>query len=218
MNKYAKKAEKENFLSGTADTTLPTKQRLGKAAAQTGIMLLAGLGGGFVGAGTGRWSLLTGLLVAGTGQFTGTPAVTAFGLGMATSNVFSPDAQTVSGTDDKEKKKPMVMAKERMKTYAQGLKQKLFLDKILAPKKKEETKSTTETTTTTTETTDTGTAGMGEVTYMKYPLNAENMDMTEMERYEKELEKSAQKYMQENETFAPVSGTDIAMMEEERLY
>lgn len=210
MNKYEKKARRQSYLSGTADKTLPTKERLGKAAAQTGIMLLAGLGGGFVGAGTGRWSLLTGLLVAGAGQYTATPAVTAFGLGMATSNVFGAD-QSVNGTD--EKKKPMVAAKERMKNYAMGLKQKLFLDKILAPKKKEEEKKSTTTEVTTTEET---TSGMGEVTYMKYPLNAENMDMREMERYEKELEKSAQKYMEENSS---VSGTESSSMtEQERIY
>jgi len=214
MNKYEKKADKENYLSGTADASLPTKQRLGKAAAQTGIMLLAGLGGGFVGAGTGRWSLLTGLVVAGAGQFTGTPAVTAFGLGMATSNVFSPETQTVSGTDDAEKKKPMTGAKERMKNYAQGLKQKLFIDKILAPKKKETTeKSTTETTTTET------TNAVAGVTYLRYPSGADKVDLQEMERFEKELEKSAQKYMQESDS-PTVSGTEsgTGMMEEERIY
>lgn len=215
MNKYEKKADKENYLSGTADASLPTKQRIGKAAAQTGIMLLAGLGGGFVGAGTGRWSLLTGLLVAGTGQFTGTPAVTAFGLGMATSNVFSTDAQTVSGTDEKETKKPMVAAKERMKNYAQGLKQKLFLDKILAPKKKETTEKTTTTATTETATGE-NTNTVGEVTYLRYPSGADKVDLQEMERFEKELEKSAQKYMQESESTS-VSGTS-GMMEEEPIY
>ena len=212
MNKYEKKARKESFLSGADDKTLPTKERLGKTVASTGIMLITGLAGGFVGAGTGRWSLLTGLLVAGTGQFTGTPAVTAFGLGMATSNVFGTSADTVSGTDDK--KKPMMeAAKERIKNYAQGIKQKLFLDKILTSKKKDTAEKTTTTETEKTETAN----GVGEVKVFKYPVaQPDKVDLAEMERFEKELEKSAEKYMQNSESSPTTfTGTDD---KEDRIY
>ncbi|MFZ5553559.1 MAG: hypothetical protein ACOZCO_10610 [Bacteroidota bacterium] len=210
MNKYEKKAQKESYLAGRDTANLTTKQRIGKAAANTGLMLLAGLGGGFVGAGTGRWSLLTGLLVAGTGQFTGTPAVTAFGLGMATSNVFSPSVESVNGTEGNGKTK-MEAAKERIKNYASGIKQKLFLDKILTSKKKDT--ATKETTTTTSE----STSGMGEVKVFRYP-QADKKDLSQMEKFEKELQKAAENYVQEQSAETPATPMTGMDETEQRIY
>ena len=205
MNNYEKKARKNGILSGADITKLPMKERLGKTAASTGLLLLSGLGGGFVGAATGRWSLLAGLLMAGTGQFISTPAVTAFGLGMATSNVFGSSSQPVSGTDDKKSKKEAI--KERLKNYGQGLKQKLFLDKILMSKKKE----TTSTETTKEETT----SGMGEVKYFTHP-GADNTDANELDKYVNALQKEAENYVAENPA---VTGTDEDLGEtEQRIY
>ena len=184
MNKYEKQARKRSFLNGASDKTLPMKQRVGKTAGSTAILLVSGLGGGFIGAATGRWSLLIGGLMAGTGQFTGTPALTAFGLGMATSNIVS-GGTTINGPEGE--KKGLEKMKDRMKNYGQSLKEKLFLDKLTSKKK-----DTTSTETTTT------TNGVGEVKYFNYPANADELDLSELERYERELQKSADKYKQEN--------------------
>lgn len=187
------------ILNGADIKDLPKKERLAKTFTSTSVLVLSGLGGGFIGAATGRWSLLTGILVAGAGQFTGVHAATAFGLGMATSNIVSGGAP-VSGTDDK---KGMALVKERLKNYGQGLKQKLFLDKLKSKKKD----------TTTTETTTTTTNGVGEVKYFNYPAKADDIDLSEMEKYEKELEKSAQNYKQENPSNDNVNGLDADLMD-----
>lgn len=231
-NSYEKKAKKKAILSGTpgtaSDKKLPMKERAKKTIIPTLVNTASAIGGGFAGAAMGRLSFLTGLVVTGAGEIMGSPAVASFGLGMAVSNVYSMTT-AVNGTEPTSK---IEAAKERMKHYGKGIMQKLYLDKLIK-KKESEQKTTTEQTTTTTAntntTTNTVTNGMGEVQYFKYPLSdkPDQMDLSELERFEKEIQQSAENFAQENKS---VQGTEedfhqeinkenlIGLDEEEKIY
>jgi hypothetical protein len=229
-NSYEKKAKKKAILSGTpgtaSDKKLPMKERAKKTIIPTLVNTASAIGGGFAGAAMGRLSFLTGLVVTGAGEIMGSPAVASFGLGMAVSNVYSMTT-AVNGTEPTSK---IEAAKERMKHYGKGIMQKLYLDKLIK-KKEAEQKTTTEQTTTTTSntTTNTGTNGMGEVQYFKYPLSdkPDQMDLSELERFEKEIQQSAENFAEGNNS---VQGTEenfhqeinkenlIGLDEEEKIY
>lgn len=207
-NSYEKKAKKKAILSGTpgtaSDKKLPMKERAKKTIIPTLVNTASAIGGGFAGAAMGRLSFLTGLVVTGAGEIMGSPAVASFGLGMAVSNVYS----MTTAMEGTEKPSKIEAAKERIKHYGKGIMQKLYLDKLIK-KKESEQKTTTEQTTTTTAntTTNTGTSGMGEVQYFKYPLSdkPDQMDLKELERFEKEIQQSAETFAQENNS---VQGTE----------
>ncbi|HLP13214.1 MAG TPA: hypothetical protein VK177_14855 [Flavobacteriales bacterium] len=233
-NSYEKKAKKKAILSGTpgtaSDKKLPMKERAKKTIIPTLVNTASAIGGGFAGAAMGRLSFLTGLVVTGAGEIMGSPAVASFGLGMAVSNVYSMTT-AVNGTEPTSK---MEAAKERMKHYGKGIMQKLYLDKLIKKKESEQKTTTAQTSTTTTTantntTTNTGTSGMGEVQYFKYPLSEkpDQMDLSELERFEKEIQESAENFAQENKS---VQGTEenfhqeinkenlIGLDEEEKIY
>lgn len=229
-NSYEKKAKKKAILSGTpgtaSDKKLPMKERAKKTIIPTLVNTASAIGGGFAGAAMGRLSFLTGLVVTGAGEIMGSPAVASFGLGMAVSNVYSMTT-AVNGTEPPSK---IEAAKERMKHYGKGIMQKLYLDKLIK-KKESEQKTTTEQTATTTSntTTNTGSSGMGEVQYFKYPLSdkPDQMDLSELERFEKEIQQSAENFAEGNKS---VQGTEenfhqeinkenlIGLDEEEKIY
>jgi hypothetical protein len=205
-NSYEKNAKKKAILSGTlgsaSDKTLPMKERAKKSIIPALVNTASAIGGGFAGAAMGRLSFLTGLVVTGAGEIMGSPAVASFGLGMAVSNVYS----MTTAMEGTEKPSKIDAAKERMKHYGKGIMEKLYLDKLIK-KKDAETKTTTTQTTTTTNTTNSqGTNGMGEVQYFKYPLSEkpDQLDLSELERFEKEIEKSAESFAQEKS----VQGTE----------
>lgn len=206
-NSYEKKAKKKAILSGTpgtaSDKKLPMKERAKKTIIPTLVNTASAIGGGFAGAAMGRLSFLTGLVVTGAGEIMGSPAVASFGLGMAVSNVYSMTT-AVNGTEPPSK---IEAAKERMKHYGKGIMQKLYLDKLIKKKETEQKTTTAQTTTTTTTNTNTGTNGMGEVQYFKYPLSEkpDQMDLSELERFEKEIQESAENFAQENKS---VQGTE----------
>ena len=206
-NTYANNAKKNAILSGTlgtaSDKTLPMKDRAKKSIIPALVNTASAIGGGFAGAAMGRLSFLTGLVVTGAGEIMGSPAVASFGLGMAVSNVYSMTT-AVNGTDTPSK---IEAAKERMKHYGKGIMEKLYLDKLIK-KKEADSKTTTQTTTTTTNTTtNQETSGMGEVQYFKYPLSEkpDQLDLSELERFEKEIQDSAENFVQENPS---VQGTE----------
>lgn len=212
-NSYEKNAKKKAILSGTpgtaSDKSLPIKERAKKTIVPTLVNTASALGGGFAGAAMGRLSFLTGILLTGVGEFSGNPYVTSFGLGMAVSNV----SAMTSGVNGTEPKSKFEAAKERMKHYGKGIMEKLYLDKLIAKKETQQTNTSTQTTTTTQTNTQT-TNGMGEVQYFKYPLTdkPDQLDLSELEKYEKELQNSAEKFAQENEK--PVQGTEQTMRQE----
>ncbi len=228
-NSYEKKAKKKAILSGTpgtaSDKTLSMKERAKKTIIPALVNTASAIGGGFAGAAMGRLSFLTGLVVTGAGEIMGSPAVASFGLGMAVSNVYSMTTAAVNGTDKPSK---IEAAKERMKHYGKGIMEKLYLDKLIK-KKEADPKTTTQTTTTTNTTTNQGTSGMGEVQYFKYPLSEkpDQMDLSELERFEKEIQTSGENFAQEK---GSVQGTEnnfhqeinketlIGIEDEEKIY
>jgi hypothetical protein len=212
MNTYEIKADKDknsqwlNALENTAsDRKLPMKDRIKKGAGSAAIKLVAGIGGGFAGAAMGRWSVLGGILATGTGEIIGSPEMTSFGVGMMASNLIPTD-QSVNGTEDKS---GFQKVKDRMKTYGKGIMHKFFMDKMV---RKESTSSSTTSTTT-----DTSTSGFGNVTVYNYPKSkTTEMDLSEIEKYEEELRRSAESFSQESGESFSGADNDITGLEKKR--
>lgn len=208
----------QNIENTASDRKLPMGKRVKKGAGSAAIKLVAGISGGFAGAAMGRWSILGGILATGTGEVIGSPELTSFGVGMMASNLIP--AEGLGATE--EKKSGFAKMKDRMKTYGKGIMQKFYLDKVI--KKKPTTATTTQTATTTANTTTTQsetTSGIGEVQYFKYPQSEpDEMDLRELEKYENEIKKSAETFVQENETSAEkLSGVDENLLgDEDRIY
>lgn len=180
-NSYEKKAQKKQLLDGVASEK--AKGDLKKTALDTGRDLLIGaIGGGLAGAVLGRSSFLVGIAVTGVGHYIGSDGAAAFGVGMMASGGYQAVAGAMNGTE----KEGFEGVKERMAAFKEEFKRKLFLDKIIKSKKKEEEKS------------EEGTNGMGEVQYFTYPngkeLEGANDHLNVLDRIEKQVEESAKKY------------------------
>jgi len=190
-NSYEKKALKKEVLDGVAADH--SKGSIKHSALETGRDILVGaIGGGLAGAVLGRSSFLVGVAVTGVGHFMGSGGTAAFGVGMMASGGYQAVAGAMNGTE----KEGFEGVKERMSAFKEEFKRKLFLDKIIKSKKKEEEKS------------DEGTNGMGEVQYFTYPNAKElegtnDLDMSALDRIEKKVAESAQKF----EAKQSVSGT-----------
>lgn len=191
-NSYEKKAQKKQLLDGVAQDN--AKGSLKHTALETGRdILLGAVGGGLAGAVLGRSSFLVGVAVTGVGHYMGSNGAAAFGVGMMASGGYQAVAGAMNGTQ----KEGIEGMKERMLAFKEEFKRKLFLDKIIKSKKKEDEKS------------DEGTNGMGEVQYFTYPNSKElegagdTLDMSALDRIERQVAESAQKF----EAKQSVSGT-----------
>ena len=181
-NSYELKAQKKQLLEGVSQDN--TKGDIKKTALETGRDILIGaVGGGLAGAMLGRSSFLVGVAVTGLGHFMGSGGASAFGVGMMASGGYQAVAGAVNGVE----KKGVEGVKERMIAFKEEFKRKLFLDKIIKSKKKEEDKEQT-------------TNGMGEVQYFTYPNAKElegandSLDMSALDRIEKQVEASAKAF------------------------
>lgn len=218
MNSYEKDAKRketsmwlQNIEDSASDRKLPMGKRLKKGAGQAALKLITGLAGGFTGAAIGRWSVLGGILATGTGEVIGSPELTSFGVGMMASNLM-PATETVNGPEE-EKKSAVAKAKDRVKSYGKGILQKFWLDKVI--KKKEDSSTEKKT-----ETTSTEQKPMGEVTYYTHPQSeADQMDLSELEKYEEKIKESASDFekSQETTTQPEMKGTVEVEQIEERL-
>lgn len=187
-NSYQMKAQKKQLLEGVAQQNV--KGDASKSAIKTGQDILAGIAGAFAGASMGRTSLLVGMAVTGAGHFLGSGAAASFGVGMMASGGYQAVAGAMSGTE----KEGFEGVKERMAAFKEEFKRKLFLDKIIRSKKKEE-KSEVQ-----------GTNGIGEVQYFTYP-NGKELEgpadhLNTLDRIEKQVAESAIAF----EARQPVSG------------
>jgi hypothetical protein len=131
------------------------------------------IGGGLAGAAIGKPSLLTGIGTSLIGHYVGVPLMTSFGFGMMASGTYQMATGSVNGVSGLEG------VKERVQLFKESLKQRLYLDKIIKPKKKE----------------DEGANGMGSVQYFKYP-NTENkeLDMGSLDNIEREIARLGEQY------------------------
>ncbi len=220
MNSYEKEAKRkktsmwlQNIEDSASDRKLPIGQRLKKGVGQAALRLVTGLAGGFTGAAIGRWSVLGGILATGTGEVIGSPELTSFGVGMMASNLV-PSEESVSGPEE-EKKSAVAKAKDRAKAYGKGILKKFWLDKLIKKEEDSTQKKTEAPSTTTPEE-----KPMGEVTYYTHPQSeADQMDLSELEKYEDKLKESAEEFEKKQESVSEpqMKGTVEVEQIEERL-
>ncbi len=171
-NKKSSKKNQSNVMALTQP--LETKGNGKNTAIETLKDIAVGvIGGGLAGAAIGKPSLLTGIGTSLVGHYAGVPLMTSFGFGMMASGTYQLATGSVNGLSG------MNGVKERMKLFGDSLKQRLYLDKIIKPKKKE----------------DEGANGMGSVQYFKYP-NTENkeLDMGSLDNIEREIARLGEQY------------------------
>lgn len=181
-NSYEKKAQKKQLLEGVAQDN--AKGSLKHTALETGRdILLGAVGGGLAGAVLGRSSFLVGIAITGVGHYMGSNGAASFGVGMMASGGYQAVAGAMNGTE----KEGFEGVKERMSAFKDEFKRKLFLDKIIKSKKKEEEKSSEE-----------GTNGMGDVQYFTYPNSKELEGAADhfetLDRIEKQVAASAKAF------------------------
>jgi hypothetical protein len=201
-NHYKRKAKKEKLkggLSGTADQTA-MKESLVDTAKNTPIDIGAAIGGGFVGSAIGKPSLVTGAVVSGLSHFfknklgdSLSRIGSSFGVGIMAGG-FAKSSEAVSGTDDKKTKGDA--AKERMKSYGEDLKQRLYLDKLPSTKKADSKKGDekkTDEKKATTEKDETKPVNGTENFYYPEtePRLKSDVDLSALEDFQEELQESA---------------------------
>jgi hypothetical protein len=175
-NSYQKKAQKKQLLDGVAAEH--AKGDIKKSALETGRDILVGV----------------------IGHYMGSNGAAAFGVGMMASGGYQAVAGAMNGTE----KEGFEGVKERMSAFKEEFKRKLFLDKIIKSKKKEEEKS------------EEGTNGMGEVQYFTYP-NGKELEgaadhLNVLDRIEKQVEESAKKFEAKQSVSGGMNG-EIGMMD-----
>ncbi|HTA27890.1 MAG TPA: hypothetical protein VK809_08880 [Bacteroidia bacterium] len=196
-NQYKKKAKKKHLLGETTATSHHDKTMKESAldtAKNTPIDIGAAIGGGFVGSAIGKPSLVTGAIISGLSHFfknklgSMSRIGSMFGVGIMAGG-FAKSSGGVSGTDDK--KKSGEAAKERMKSYGEDLKQRLYLDKIPSTKKTEDKK--TENKKSSTEKEETKPVNGTENFYYPEtePRSKNEMDLSALEEFQEELQVSA---------------------------
>jgi hypothetical protein len=140
------------------------------------------VGGGLAGAAIGKPSLAVGFATSLTGNFLKQPLLTTLGMGMMASGGYQ-IGTGLKGTDGLDG------AKDRMKSFGQNLKQRLYLDKIIKPKS--------------------GTDGVGEVQYFKYPQK--EIDMGSLDNLEQQIAESSERFQASRQIAGAeddVSGTE----------
>lgn len=187
-NKYSKAARRKGFLNG-----LTAKMPTAGNAKNSGIELLKDLGMGVVGAGVGvamgKPSLLIGIGVTFLGHYTGSSLVSSAGIGMIASGGTKVVSDAVSGVEGMD---GMEQVKTRLKAFGNNLKERLYLDKIIKAKPKEE-----------------GTSGLGRVRYFKYPqAEVKELDMSGLDSIERDLEASAASYQRQMSGTNGIEGYD----------
>lgn len=192
-NQYFEKRKREALMGTASAHEVETKGDFKKTAAYTGRDILFGaIGGSLAGAVVGRSSLLVGIAVTGAGHYFGSPSAAMFGVGMMASGGY----QTVSAAMNGTGKEGIEGIKERFGNFKENLKRQLFLDKIMTKKKEKENSGD-----------DESTNGMGRVQYFKHP-SAKELDFTEANRIEQQIEESGKKFAQMNGMSDDFSGTE----------
>jgi hypothetical protein len=162
-NKYAKKAERAQFLSSS--NGLGTKGNVKNTLIETGKDLLVGvIAGGLAGSAIGKPSLAIGIGVTAFGHFRDSRLLSLFGIGLMAANGFQ--SSTVNGPDD-----GMEGIKDRVMAFKDSFSQKLYLDKIIKKK------------------TATAVAGIGELQYFNYAN--EVAGLAALSEVESQIENSA---------------------------
>lgn len=173
---------------------LDTKGDAKNSAIETVKDLVAGVvGGGLAGAAIGKPSLLVGFGTSLIGHYIGIPMATSFGLGMMASGGYQiATVNGLSGIDG---------IKERVKSFGENFKQRLYIDKLMKPKKSGA---------------EDGANGMGNIKYFKYPkTETQELDMGSLENIEQEIARLGEQY--ESKQMSG-SNDDMAGIGDEKIY
>jgi hypothetical protein len=152
---------------------LETKGNAGNSLKETGKSLIVGALGAGLGVAIGRPSLLVGLATAFTGHYFKNNRITSLGIGMMASGGYAV-GQGLKGADVGG----LEGVKERLKTFGENIKERLYIDKFIKPK---------------TNATDDGTAGLGDVQYFKYPGGSE-LNMGSLDDIENEITRKSEEF------------------------
>jgi hypothetical protein len=192
-NSLERAAQKKSLL-GEITADLETKGDLKNTGIETLKDVVIGVvAGGVAGSAIGRASLLIGAAVTGLGHYYKIRLASVFGVGMMAANGFQQTPTQLKGTPKEGLEGALEGAKERVMNFKDSFSEKLYLDKIIKPK--EEKKE------------DTTTKGVGEVQYFTYPENKElgestatELDLTALDRLEKQVVKSGDEFSKKQET------------------
>lgn len=163
--KSAKENSQSNSLIGLTDAA---KNSYMDTAKEGGLMLLAAIAAGGAGAAIGKHSLIAGIPLTLVGIHRKNKYLIAAGLGLTLSNGFQKPGQSSStqGVDGFDLKVLAQEAKDRVGTFFENFKEKLYL----APAQ--------------------GTAGLGEdeqVTYFVNPHSSKELDMSAIDRVQEQI-------------------------------
>lgn len=226
-----KKHHKKNqslFGLGEISQPLSTKGDLKNTAIETTKDALVGaLGGGVVGAAIGRASLVIGALITGISHYYKNNLGKVFGIGVMASGGFTKSDSSVSGTDSSSATTDFVeQAKERVMSFGEEFKQKLFLDK-LNPKsntqaaKQSAKKSSSKQVTaksktqaaTDTESEDESDKQVGEIQHFVYPIQHKTamsqVNLSDLDEIESGLHQSAAEYQGNNTGTEGLGDTEL---------
>jgi hypothetical protein len=196
-NSYQKKAQKKEGVAAEH-----AKGDIKKSALETGRDVLIGaIGGGLAGAVLGRSSFLVGIAVTGVGHYMGSGGASAFGVGMMASGGYQAVSGAMSGTEKAGFGGVKERAVGRFKAFTSDIKHKLFLDKIMPDKMKEQDKSSDQTTN-----------GVGEVQYFTYPngkeLQGANEHIDALNEIERQVAASARAFKEKQAVSGKLNGED----------
>lgn len=190
-----KKSEKHSKLLKLTKR-METKGKVGASALETLKDFAVGaVGGGLAGAAIGKPSLLAGIGTSLIGHYIQVPMVTNFGLGMMASGSYQIGSGVVSGVNGVDG------LKERVKSFGENLKQRLYIDKFIKPKTDDKGE---------------GTNGMGNVQYFKYPKSEnQELEMGSLDTIEQEIARLGEQYERKQ-----MAGTydDMAGIEDDKIY
>ena len=155
---------------------LDAKGSIKNTAVETGITLAVGALGAAAGWVIGRPSLLIGIGASILGHYTNQPRIKSLAIGL----IASGGSEVLSKGVSSENVNGLEGAKDRLRAFAENLKHRLYLDKIIKPKASEATN------------------GVGAVNYFKYP-NTE-LDMGSLNDLENQIAGSADQYEQQAQT------------------
>ncbi|MBA2611317.1 MAG: hypothetical protein H0U95_05045 [Bacteroidetes bacterium] len=173
-----------------------TKGKIGASLLETTKDLVAGaVVGGAAGGAIGKPSLLVGIGTTLVGHYVNVPMVTNLGLGMMASGSYQIGSDLMNGVSG------VNGMKERLKTFGENLKSRLYLDKLIKSKKT---------------TTNDGTNGMGNVQYFNYPNDqTQELDMGSLDNIEQEIARLGEHY--ERKQMSGMSD-DVAGIDDDKIY
>lgn len=168
-NRTKRKVKKNNSLFGVP---VSAKNNYMDTAKEGGLILLSAIAAGGAGAALGKHSLIAGIPLTLVGIHKKNKYLIAAGLGLTLSNGFQRPGQTTQGIDGFDMKQIAAAAKDRVGTFFQNFKEKLYL----SPAKPAGTSGLD------------GESGEEQVTYFMNPYaGTGELDMSDIDRVQEQI-------------------------------